>query len=213
MAPSRYGLYVITDRRLSRGLSHGEVARRVVQGGADVVQLRDKDLSDRELYCAAVEMRSVTRDTGTLFIVNDRMDVALASHADGVHLGQDDLPLEAARRLAPKGFIMGVSVSSAEEAMVAQADGADYVALGPIFSTATKSDAGPAVGLQRLREVRAAVEIPLIGIGGITLDNVQDVVAAGADGAAVVSAAVGQEDIASSVRRLKERMALAKRQC
>ncbi len=209
----RYDLYVITDRRLSNGLSHAEVAKRVVQGGADIVQLRDKDLSDREYYRVAMEMRSVTRGTQTAFIVNDRIDVALASQADGVHLGQDDLPVEVARRLAPGDFVIGVSVSSVEEAVSAQASGADYVALGPIFETSTKSDAGPAVGLQLLREIREAVTIPLIGIGGISLENVHEVIASGADGVAVVSAVVGQTDIVTSVKRFKERIALAKGHC
>lgn len=209
----RYDLYVVMDRRLSNGLGPGEVASRAVQGGADAIQLREKGLSDKELYHAALEVRTATLGTGTAFIVNDRIDVALAAGADGVHLGQDDLPLEAARRLAPSSFVIGVSVSSVDEAVRAQSGGADYVALGPLFPTRSKDDAGPAVGLQRLREMRSMVTVPLIGIGGIGLHNVSDVIASGADGAAVVSAVVGQPDITSSVRSLKDRIALAKGHC
>jgi thiamine-phosphate pyrophosphorylase len=205
-----YDLYVITDEGLGRGHSHAELARRAVAGGADVVQLRDKRLSGRDLLAAASAIREVTLDAGALFIVNDRLDVALAAGADGVHLGESDLPIEHARRIAPPGFIIGASVGSTATAVRARAEGADYVALSPTFSTTSKDDAGEGHGLAMLSAVRAAVSLPLVAIGGITSDNVGDVIAAGADGVAVISAVVGQDDVTAAARDLRSRIAAAK---
>lgn len=207
-----YDLYVITDAAIGRGRSHAEQARLAVEGGADVVQLRDKTLSSRGLLATAREMRAVTRDAGALFVVNDRLDIALAAGADGVHLGQDDLPVAAARSIAPSGFIVGVSVGSPAEAAVAAAGGADYVALSPTFATGSKADAGPGRGLDMLRTVRSAVSVPLLAIGGIGPENVGEVIGAGADGVAVISAVVGQEDAAGAARRLRALVAAAKTQ-
>ncbi|MDK2974598.1 MAG: thiamine-phosphate pyrophosphorylase [Methanofollis sp.] len=205
-----YDLYVITDVGIGRGRSHARLARLAVEGGADVVQIRDRALSCRALLAEAREVRAVTRAAGALFIVNDRLDVALAAGADGVHLGQDDLPVETVRSIAPPGFIVGVSVGSAVEASLAVEGGADYVALSPTFSTASKADAGAGRGLAALREVRAAVRVPLLAIGGVGPANVADVIAAGADGVAVISAIVGQEDVAGAARRMKALVAAAK---
>jgi thiamine-phosphate pyrophosphorylase len=205
-----YDLYVITDEGIGRGLSHVELARRAVAGGADVVQLRDKRLSSRELLDAASAIREVTYDAGALFIVNDRLDVALAAGADGVHLGESDLPIEHARRIAPPGFIIGASVGSVVTAVRAGVEGADYVALSPTFSTTSKDDAGEGYGLAMLSAVRAAVSLPLVAIGGITPDNVGDVIAAGADGVAVISAVVGEDDVTAAARDLRSRIAAAK---
>jgi len=205
-----YELYVITDEEIGQGLSHAELARRAVAGGADVIQLRDKRFSGRALLNAAVAVRKVTRDAGALFIVNDRLDVALAAGADGVHLGASDLPIGEARRLAPPGFIIGASVGSAAAAGRAAAEGADYVALSPTFSTGSKDDAGPGHGLAVLSAVRAAVSLPLVAIGGINAANVADVIAAGADGVAVISAVVGKADVTAAARDLRARIAAAK---
>ncbi|WOX54843.1 MULTISPECIES: thiamine phosphate synthase [unclassified Methanoculleus] len=205
-----YDLYVITDEEIGRGLSHAEIARRAVAGGADVVQLREKRLSGRSFFNAAVAVREVTREAGALFIVNDRLDVALAAGADGVHLGATDLPIEQARRLAPPGFIVGASVGSVATAVLAAEEGADYVALSPTFSTTSKDDAGPGHGLATLSAVRSAVSLPLVAIGGITAGNVADVIAAGADGVAVISAVVGQDDVTAAARDLRSRIAAAK---
>lgn len=204
-------LYVITDREIGRGLSHADQARLAVAGGADVVQLRDKVMSPAALLQEARAVRAVTTASGALFIVNDSLDVALAAGADGVHLGQDDLPVAEARAAAPPGFIVGVSVGDVAEAKTAAAGGADYVALSPTFSTASKADAGPGHGLAALRAVRSAVSVPLLAIGGIGPDNVADVIAAGADGVAVISAVVGQEDVTGAARQLKALIAAAKR--
>lgn len=203
-------LYVVTDEQLSRGLSHAEIARQAVQGGADVVQLREKNATGRSFYEAAVEVREVTRGSGTLFIVNDRLDVAMAVGADGVHLGQNDMPLLAARKVAPNDLLIGISVGTVQEAVQAEHDGADYVAFGPVFPTASKSDAGPGLGLKMLKDISLAVTIPLVAIGGIGPANVREVVSNGADGVAVISAVVGQEDIASAARELKRMVQEAK---
>jgi thiamine-phosphate pyrophosphorylase len=196
-------LYVVTDRALSRGLGHLEVARRAVEGGADVVQLRDKELSGAEPYALAVKIREAVHEAGKLFVVNDRLDIALAAGADGVHLGRDDLPLTAARSVAP-GIVIGISVGSAEEAVDAERSGADYVAVSPLFDTGSKGDAGPGHGLTILREVRKAVSIPVIGIGGIGRDNVGEVMRCGADGVAVISAVVSQPDVAEAAREMRK---------
>jgi thiamine-phosphate pyrophosphorylase len=196
-------LYVITDVKSARGLAHAEIARRAVSGGADVIQLRDKTLPCRDLLIEAYEIREITRDAGVLFIVNDRIDVALAAEADGVHLGQDDLPARDARRIAPPGFIIGVSVGGVTEAVVAEDAGADYVALSPTFSTASKENAGSGHGLGILRDICSSVSIPVIAIGGINPRNVSGIIAAGADGVAVISSVVGEVDIAGAARQMK----------
>ena len=207
-----YDLYVITDESLAGGLPHAEIARRAVAGGADVIQLRDKTLNCRELASTGREIRKITRRAGALFIVNDRLDVAIACGADGVHLGQGDISPGVARQLTPPGFIIGISVGSVEEATRAEKEGADYVALSPTFSTGSKTDAGPGHGLVCLLEIRNVVSIPLIAIGGITLENVQEVVRAGADGIAVISAVVSAPDITGAARTLQARIAQAKRE-
>ena len=199
-----YGLYVVTDEGLSKGLTHLQIAERAVRGGANVIQLRDKSLGGRKFLEAALAIKKVTKKAGTLFIVNDRLDVALASGADGVHLGQDDLPLKDALRLVPKGFIIGITVHDVAEAVEAQKGGASYLGLSPIFQTGSKSDAGAACGIQRIKEVKKKVSIPVVGIGGINASNAREVLEAGADGIAVISAVVSQPDVEKAARGLKE---------
>jgi len=200
---SSYELYVITDEGLSRGLNHLEIAEQAIAGGADAIQLRDKARTPRQLLPIAKEIRALARKNGVLFIVNDKVDVALASNAHGVHLGQDDLPLRDARRMAPPGFIIGISAFSKEQAIEAEKDGADYIALGPIFYTGSKKVAAKECGIEMLREVRASISIPLVAIGGINRGNITGVIDAGADGIAVISAVVSQPDVTSSARELK----------
>jgi thiamine-phosphate pyrophosphorylase len=197
-------LYVITDETIAGGRSHGEIAQLAIAGGADVVQLRDKDLSCAGLAAIGREIAAITRKAGVVFIVNDRLDVAIVCGADGVHVGQDDLRVSTARQLAPPGFIIGVSVGTVAEAVEAEREGADYLALSPTFSTVSKGDAGPGHGLDRLREIRRAVSIPVVAIGGISRQNVRDVIAAGADGIAVISAVVASPDITAAARELKD---------
>jgi thiamine-phosphate pyrophosphorylase len=197
-------LYVITDEKAGDGLSHAEIARLAIAGGADVIQLRDKTCGTLELLRIGTVLREITGKTGTLFIVNDRLDVALACGADGIHLGQEDLGAGTARQLAPSGFIIGVSVRTPEEAVCAEREGADYLALSPVFHTASKYDAGPGRGLKVLQDIKRNVDIPVIAIGGITTENVNDVITAGADGIAVISAVVGSHDITRAAKELKE---------
>ncbi|MCL1910924.1 MAG: thiamine phosphate synthase [Leptospirales bacterium] len=200
---NKYSLYVVTDEGLSNGRSHAEIARMAVQGGAGAVQLRDKKMSSAELYAAALEITEVCKNRA-VFIVNDRLDVALAAGADGVHLGQDDLPLKAARAIAPPGFIIGLSVSSVEEALLAARDGAGYVAVSPVFDTASKADAGTGQGLGMVSAIRRALpnDIPVIGIGGLSEANIPQAISAGADGIAVISAVVSSPDIRAATERL-----------
>jgi thiamine-phosphate pyrophosphorylase len=199
-----FDLYVITDEPMAGGRSHAEIAWRAVRGGADIIQLRDKTCSPLELLRTARDLRTITRTSGTLFIVNDRLDVAIACGADGVHLGQDDMPVSTARQLAPPGIIIGASVGTVQEAREAERGGADYLALSPTFSTTSKHDAGPGHGLDRFREIRHAVSIPVVAIGGIDRQNAKDVIAAGADGIAVISAVVSRPDITAAARELKD---------
>jgi len=202
MMPS-LALYVVTDEVVSGGRSHLECASEAIAGGADVVQLREKAKSTGEILAIAEAIRAATAESGTLFVVNDRLDIALAAGADGVHLGRDDLPVAAARRIAPRPFLIGVSIRSADEALRAERDGADYVAVSPVFSTGSKVDAGPGHGLATVAAVRRAVRIPVIGIGGIDPTAAADVVRAGADGCAVISAVLSQPDVAEATRSLR----------
>ncbi|HKM09202.1 MAG TPA: thiamine phosphate synthase [Candidatus Methanomethylophilaceae archaeon] len=198
-------LYVITDSSLSKGLSDSEVARLAYEGGAETVQLRMKDSSGKEMLEQAKIISSIAYEMNRIFIVNDRVDIAIASDADGVHLGQDDMPLEDARKLMGDDKLIGISVGNAEEAVIAYEGGADYVAIGPIFGTGTKEDAGEAVGLDAIIKVKDAVqEIPVVAIGGINLGNIRDVIRSGADAAAVISAVVGREDIKKAAHGLRD---------
>jgi thiamine-phosphate pyrophosphorylase len=203
-------LYVVTDETLGRGRSHAEIAQLACAGGADAIQLRDKCCGTRDLCRTGRQIREITKKTGTLFIVNDRLDVALACGADGVHLGQGDLRVDVARQLAPRLFIIGISAGTVAEAVAAEDAGADYVVLSPVFSTTSKDNAGPGQGLVVLREMKKAVSVPVLAIGGISRDNVSTVIGAGADGVAVISAVVGQPDITAAARDLKMRIAAAK---
>lgn len=198
-----YGLYVVTDEGLSNGLTHGQIAESAVRGGADVIQLRDKQMGGRMLMLHARKISDVTRAAGRLFIVNDRLDIALASGADGVHLGQDDMTIRDARAVAPPGFIIGVTVHGADEAVAAEKAGADYAGLSPVFRTGSKGDAGPPCGVETVRQVKRAISIPLVAIGGIGPSNALEVLEAGADGLAVISAVVGQPNIEAAAYDLK----------
>jgi thiamine-phosphate pyrophosphorylase len=198
-----YGLYVVTDEGLSDGLSHSELARLACEGGADAVQLRDKRMCKEELLAAARDIRRITSLHGALFFVNDHLDVAIASEADGVHLGQSDMCLADAIGASGKKILIGISVSSLKEAYEAERGGADYIGLGPIFATSSKDDAADAVGLGMLAEIKGSVSIPIVAIGGLTKDNIASVVAAGADGIAVISAVVSQKDVRAAANELK----------
>ena len=165
-----------------------------------MIQLRDKGGDLRRLYDEALAIRNLCRHHGALFIVNDRLDLALAVEADGVHLGQEDLSPRLAHPLLRPGMLLGVSTHSVEEAREAEAAGADYIGFGPIYPTETKEKTRPVVGIEGIRAVKAAVKVPLLAIGGITLARIPAVMAAGADGVAVISAIVGSQDITGTCR-------------
>lgn len=209
--PRNWHLYVITDEKLSGGKSHVEIARQAIEGGADVIQLRDKSSPGKYIYDAAREIRILTSQAGIPFIVNDRLDIAMAVDADGVHLGQDDIPASAARRIIPPGKIIGVSAASEDEIDRALKDGADYIGIGAVYEArGTKPDADAPLGPEWLAGMRKLCKIPMIAIGGIKHDNVAEVIKSGADGAAVISAIVGASDITAATREMKEKIIEAK---
>jgi len=180
-------VYPITDTLLS-GLSHTEQVKRLISGGATLIQLREKHSSPREFYDNARAALITARKSTVRLVINDRVDIALALKADGVHLGQSDLPVEAARRLLGEGAIIGISTHDLAQVKLAARMPVDYVAFGPIFATATKGNPDPIVGLNALREARAILSsLPLIAIGGITIRNAPVVFAAGADSVATIA--------------------------
>ena len=195
------GLYVIVDTEVLKGRGHVEVAAQAIRGGAKIIQLRDKTLSKKELLSVAQEIKNLCAEHNVLFIMNDYLDLALAVGVDGLHLGQDDLPLKIARRLLPMDKILGCSVTTVEQAVVAVSEGADYIAVGSMYPTPSKATA-KVVGLERLREVRQKVSLPLVAIGGITKDNAAEVKAAGADSVAVISAVVGAQAPEEAARQI-----------
>lgn len=202
-------LCVITDPGLA-GRDHLAIATAALAGGADMVQLRDKSGDLRALLPQARAIQALCRTHGAIFIVNDRLDLALAAGADGAHVGQEDLPPEAARRLLGPGRILGVSTHDRKQAEAARALGADYIGFGPIFPTGTKDTGYSPRGLEGLREVRAAVPLPILAIGGITLETAADVIAAGATAPAVISAIVAAPDIAAAATAFRARVMTAK---
>ncbi len=204
-------LYVITDVKLSRGRSHLEVAREAIEGGASLIQFRDKEMTTRQLVETARKIKELTDEADIPLIINDRLDVALAVDADGVHVGQDDMPAALARQLIGPHKILGVSASTVEEALQAEKDGADYVSASPVFTTPTKLDAPPPTGLEGLKAIVQAVNLPVIAIGGINEENAAEVIACGADGVAVISAVVSAPDIAAAARRLRETVEAARK--
>jgi len=199
-------LYAILDRSVSRGRDLPGLLDSVLSGGCRLVQLREKALPLAELLPLARRLARRCRELGALFIVNDRADLALAVDADGVHVGQDDLPARRAREILRPGMILGVSTHDPEQARRAVADGADYVAIGSIFPTATKPGF-QLVGPELVRRVRPEIPVPLVAIGGITADNAGAVLAAGADAVAVISALCAAPDPASATRTLLGRIA------
>ena len=198
-------IYPITDRELS-GLSHAEQVRRLIDGGATFVQLREKHQPAIDFLRDAEAAVQVAENHGVTLIINDRVDIAMASGARGVHLGQDDMPVEAGRRLVRDDVLIGFSTHTHQQIEAAVRLPIDYVAFGPVFSTSTKQDHDPIVGLEQLRAARKiASGLPLVAIGGITAANVQAVLEAGADSVAVISSVVGEPSrIEKNMRRMLE---------
>ena len=198
------GLYVIIDPDVAAGRDEVEVARQALAGGARLIQLRDKRRDKGVQLPIAGALRSLCQEHGALFIVNDHVDLALAVEAHGVHVGQKDLPVSVVRRLAPREMIVGCSTNNPEEAVRAEADGADYVSVGRLFPTGSKEDTRPAT-TETLRAVKAAVSLPVCAIGGIDETTIDEVVAAGANMAAVIAAVVTAPDVREAARRLAAR--------
>ncbi|GBD22000.1 Thiamine-phosphate synthase [bacterium HR28] len=207
-------LYVITDRTLARGRPESEIARQAIAGGATAIQLRWKTGPLSEALRVGRELRELCSRERVLFVVNDRVDLALALEADGVHVGVTDLPVAETRRLVGDQLVVGFSPETLEQALEAEAAGADYLGVGPVYPTVTKPDAGPAVGLEHVQRIAAAVRIPVVGIGGITAENAGAVIRAGAVGVAVISAVVGADDVRLAAAQLRKVVdeALAERQ-
>jgi len=196
-------IYPITDTRLS-GLSHAEQVARLIEGGASLIQLRDKLSAPREFYREAARALQIARDRGARLIINDRVDIALALKADGVHLGQTDIPVAAARRLLGKEAIIGFSTHNMEQAKLATNLPVDYLAFGPIFPTSTKENPEPVTGLVAMSEVATSKgRLPLVAIGGITLENAREVLKAGADTVAVITELIADpKKIAENTSRI-----------
>lgn len=195
------GYYFITDSGLSRAGNISDV-RYAVDCGVEVVQYRNKNAETREMFEEAIRLREICEDT--LFLINDRIDIALAAEADGVHLGQSDMPITLARKLLGPERIIGLTVHNVAEAQEAERLGANYLGVSPIFQTATKSDAGKPAGIALIEEIRRQVEIPLVAIGGINHDNAADVIKAGADGLCAISCVVAKEDVGMEIRKFQD---------
>ncbi|MCL0036670.1 thiamine phosphate synthase [Dehalococcoidia bacterium] len=195
------GLYVILDAETLGERSEAEAARQVIQGGARVIQLRDKHRSKRELIPVTRELKQICAGAGVLFIVNDYIDLALATDADGVHLGRNDLPVPLAREILPLDKIIGCSARTVELAIQAQEEEADYIGVGSIYSSPTKPNA-EVIGLGRLRDIRNAISLPIVALGGLNESNVSEVIEAGADCVAVIDAVLNARDIRMATHRL-----------
>jgi len=197
-------LYAILDPQQTNNREPQRVVRELLRGGVTLLQLRAKEMAPREFLALAKKTRELTGACGCRLIVNDRVDIALAADADGVHLGQEDLPLEAARRLMGEKII-GISTHDLEQAQAAALGGADYIGFGPMFATTTKSTGYPARGTAMLKGIRAAVSLPIVAIGGITEDRVAQVWQSGADSVAVISDILAADDIAGKIKRILSR--------
>jgi thiamine-phosphate pyrophosphorylase len=207
-----HGLYVILDRQFLAGRDELDISGQIIEGGARVIQLRDKQSKKGELLIVAQKLKELCSQAGVLFIINDYLDLAMAVDADGLHIGQEDLPLPVVRRELPIDKIVGRSVTTVSQATKAQNEGADYIAVGSIFPTATKKEA-TVVGVDMLKELKRIVSTPVVAIGGINQNNVGEVVAAGADAVAVISAVLGEKDVRGAVQKLVAKMDLAKGKC
>jgi len=202
-------LYAITCPPREGAAGYDAMVRAACEGGADIIQFRDKLITGRERYAAAARLLKICREYDVLFIVNDALEVAMAVGADGVHLGQDDLPVVEAKKLlhpmGVKNFLVGCSTHSLEQALEAEKQGADYIGIGPVFATPTKPTYNP-VGMELVRTVTSGVKVPHVAIGGINRSNVAQVLAAGAGRVAVVRAVCGAEDITGAARQMKMAM-------
>ena len=209
--PSLWDVYLVTDRSFSLGRSTPEIVKAAISGGVSVVQLREKDLETRDFYTEAVQIREFLRSADIPLIINDRIDIALAVDADGVHLGQNDMPMRIARKILGPDRIIGLSLNQLNDINEEASVFADYLAVSPVFATATKLDTAAEWGLEGLRRARNLTEMPLVAIGSIKHENAREVVMAGADCVAVVTAIVSAENPEKATRALVEKVREAKR--
>ena len=198
-----YSLYLVTDRGMIGRRSLIQVIEESIQGGVTVVQLREKHASTREFFELAVAVKKRMEPHGIPLIINDRLDIALACRADGVHVGQSDMDCRIVRKIVGREMLVGVSVSTVEEALRAESDGADYLGVSPVFDTPTKTDTPNATGLEGLRSIRQSVTLPLVGIGGIKASNAARILEHGADGIAVVSAIIAAPEPLAAAQELR----------
>lgn len=198
-----YSLYLVTDRRFLKDRTLKSAVEDSIKGGVTIVQVREKDVTTREFYKVALEVKEITDKYNVPLIINDRIDIAQAIDADGVHLGQDDMPIKLARKILGKNKIIGISVGNVDEAKEAEKDGADYVGIGAIFFTGSKKDIDTPIGTSGLKEVVESVNIPSVAIGGVNKENLSEVIKTGTNGAAVISAILGKENIEQAAKELK----------
>lgn len=200
-----FSLHIITSSNLIKEENRERKIKEIISNGATVIQLREKNLPLRGFLKIALSMRKIIKPP-IVFIINDRVDIAIACQADGVHIGQEDMPLPMARQILGEHKIIGLSTHSVKQAQKAEKEGADYIAIGPIFATSSKAKAGPAKGTQIISQVKEMIKIPLVAIGGINLDNIDKTLEAGADGIAVINAVFQEADVGSATRGLSEKI-------
>ncbi len=201
---SKLGLYIITDKKIA-GKPNEKIVKEALKGGSDVIQLRDKNLSYKKLLGEAKKIRAIIPKNKAVFIVNDNVDIALFSDADGVHLGKDDLPVKEARKILGEDKIIGMSCDNVKEAIKAEKEGADYISLGPIFPTTTKKDIPSPLGVKVIRKTKKKISIPIVAIGGINEKNIREVLKAGADSIAIISAVLKYGNMSARVKSFKKK--------
>jgi thiamine-phosphate pyrophosphorylase len=197
-------LHVLTDTVLQSRFSHLELARMAIRGGADTIQFRQKIGATREMIEIVRQLKQLCMDSSVTLVVNDRLDVAIAAEADGVHLGQDDFPVPLARKLLGESWVIGGSAASIAEAQKCLVEGVDYIGFGPVYPTTSKADADPVTGIKLLKQAVEAIHLPIIAIGGVNVENTPEVMRAGARGIAVISAVCCQEDPEQATRALSQ---------
>jgi len=199
-----YSIYLVTDRGILQGRDLLDAVAEAIEGGVTLIQLREKEVSSREFYQIALKVKDLAHSRGVPLLINDRLDIALAVNADGLHIGQEDLPLKVARKLLGPDKIIGLSVSNLEDAVQGEKEGADYLGAGAVYPTTSKDVSESPIGPDGLKKIKDAVSIPVVGIGGINLFNIEEVKRTGVDGVAVISAIMGAPDIKDAARKLAD---------
>ncbi len=211
MTPFDLSLYLVTDRSLSLNRPLEYIVEEAVKGGVTIVQLREKNASTREFYELALNLKKLLRPYKVPLIINDRLDIALACDADGLHIGQSDMPYEVARKILGRNKIIGLSVENVEDAIEANKLDIDYIGISPVFSTSTKTDTALALGLQGVRDITNISKHPSVGIGGLNLSNAKDIINAGANGISVVSAIMSAHDPKEAATELRNEIEKTKK--